>query len=347
MKRSHYTTGYFLRDREFVSWVKQPTPEKDRYWQLWMEAHPGSREAMLEARELILSMKFQLPGASQEEKLSILKNVLKAGGQGQRPGSGRWPRLATTIKTAAAIALLIASAYVVVKYLESLPQPQQLLNIVTVKEVAKGARMQIKLPDGSRVWINSGSQLSYDTTFNYSERAVTLVGEAFFEVTPDTARPFMVKSGSLITTALGTSFNIKAFANEPDIEVSLVTGKAGVKAVGHASETVVLEPGEQVVALKEEKHLEKQPFDYEEEIGWKDGLLYFQNASYGEIKRRLERWYGITIHTEDATGNHFSNWNYTGKFENQSLEMVLKRMGFTKDFIFSISNQEIYLYPKN
>ena len=77
MKRVNNTIFDFLSDQDFINWVKNPTPDKDRYWQLWLETHPDCREAMLEARELILSMKFQLPTASHEEKLSILKNILK------------------------------------------------------------------------------------------------------------------------------------------------------------------------------------------------------------------------------------------------------------------------------
>lgn len=348
MKGADYTTDDFLLDPEFISWVKNPTPDKDRYWQLWIEAHPGCREAMLEARELVLSIKFQLPEATREEKLAILKNVMKTGAKTKsRASQVRLRQLVPSLKIAAAITFLITSVYLVITYRDGTPVPHNPEGQLTIKEVAKGARMQIRLPDGTKVWINSESRLTYDTTFNQVQRKVTLFGEAFFEVVPDTTRPFIVKSGNLITQALGTSFNIKAFANEPDIEVSLVTGKVGVTEVGPVQVTVVLAPGEKITSLKGKDGLEKGLFNYEEGIGWKDGLLYFKNAGFDEIKKRLERWYGVSIHTDSTDKGHFSQWNYTGKFENLSLEMVLKRMGFTKNFTFSIQDEEIYLHPKH
>ena len=158
--------------------------------------------------------------------------------------------------------------------------------------VPRGGKFQVVLPDGTHVWLNSGSTLRYPTAFSGKARRVELTGEGYFDVKHDAARPFFVRSGETDVEALGTGFNLMAYDDEPGMKVTLVDGSV---AVGKAADRVVIRPGEQAV-LKDRKGraVIGRP-DLKEVLAWKDGDFRFDGTDIASIMRQVARWYDVNI----------------------------------------------------
>ena len=206
------------------------------------------------------------------------------------------------------------------------------------KGTEPGQKLSIQLSDGSRVILNSSSKLVYNDFFGSDERVVYLEGEAFFEVNRDTLRPFKVITGSISTTALGTSFNVNSFSQNKAIEIALVTGKVLIEEQSSTERSVLLIPGEMATFNKQAGDLSKSKFNIRDLTGWKDGIIVFRNARYGQVIEKLERWYGVEI-SEDRIP--MKDWNFTGTFENENLENLLNTLQFEYEFTYQIDKKKV------
>ena len=217
------------------------------------------------------------------------------------------------------------------------------------KSNPRGQKLSIFLSDGSKVILNSESKLTYPEEFTENARTLYLEGEAFFEVAHDKDRPFTVTSGTIATTALGTSFNVRAYPEEATVQVSLATGKVKVKGKKDSNnftnnKLLILDPGEGVTYDKASKILNKGYFDVKKSLAWKEGIIYFKDANFDEIIGKLERWYGVEF--EIINGKN-EVWHYTGEFNNESLENVLMGIGFSKSFKYEIKDENVIINFKN
>lgn len=201
-----------------------------------------------------------------------------------------------------------------------------------------GQKSRITLPDGSVAWLNSESVLEYPEKFG-NIRALKLRGEAFFDVAKDSLKPFVVKSGPVVTTALGTSFNVQSFEGDNTIRVSLLTGK--VKVSLEDTHTYFLDPGYEIKYDRKSRATATNTFHAEHVIGWKDGILVFEKDSLAGALRKLERWYAVTIKT---SGGPPPDFVITGKFEkNESLENVLESLRYGRSFEFTLKGKEVLI----
>ena len=158
-----------------------------------------------------------------------------------------------------------------------------------------GERKRVDLGDGSVVWLNAASRLQYPDRFDPAIREVALEGEAFFEVAKDADRPFVIRSGELKTTVLGTSFNIRAYKEDKTLSVAVVTGKVRVAAPDVQSE-VQLIPDQQAVFDKKERRLNKnKQVSASGLASWRDGLFQFRNTTFSEVTAILQRSYNVRI----------------------------------------------------
>ncbi|WPP50992.1 FecR family protein [Catalinimonas niigatensis] len=242
---------------------------------------------------------------------------------------------------AAVITLLLgcfAYFYFVLVKASSAPPEAKIADqdVLIIKNTAKGEKLTLVLADSTIVKLNAGSQLSY---YKHTPREVFLEGEAFFEVIRDTLHPFQIHSGNILTTVLGTSFNIKAFAEE-EIAVSVVSGEVKVAQQDNiAVLDLHLKPGEQAVYSAQDTTFSKNRFDPEDVLSWKEGRLYFKNARFSEVVNALEHWYGVEISVErKGIENGFS-----GSYTNRSLESVLEGMSFVLNFDYEIHEKHIII----
>jgi len=161
----------------------------------------------------------------------------------------------------------------------------------------KGGQYQLTLPDGTRVWLNAASSIMYPTTFVEKERRVTLSGEAYFEVTQNKSKPFIVnvQRGSSIEV-LGTSFNINAYNDEPVISTTLLAGSVKVNREGQA---VLLKAGQQAQVSRDaagggQLSLAADP-DLDQVMAWRNGSFLFNNTNLDVVMRQLARWYDVDV----------------------------------------------------
>jgi ferric-dicitrate binding protein FerR (iron transport regulator) len=237
----------------------------------------------------------------------------------------------------AAVLILVTGISFYLTQTESTPAPE--ITLVT-KTTQLGQKTTITLSDGSTIKLNSGSSISYPQGFDKDSREIELTGEAFFEVAKDAKRPFRVKTGEVTTIALGTSFNINAYPNNKNIDVSLATGKVKVESSDYtkkAIDPIYLMPGEKASYNISTLYFKKQKFDTEEMLGWKDGIIYFKKANESDLVEKLKKWYGVDI---EVTNQAKKTIDITTKFENSSLENVLESLSYTLGFKYSVINNK-------
>jgi transmembrane sensor len=334
MSYENYTLEDFLTDREFKNWVLNPESNTHLFWEKWIDSHPEQEETIFKAKELILSYRFKEPELiSEEEQEEILKGIL-----GRKKVLGRQKPKLYFLGYAAAIGLLITFSVFVVSIFSN--KPAETPVSMVVKENPAGQKSTIRLPDGTRVWLNSASRITFPDKF-INDRTVELQGEAYFEVKKDPEKLFKVTSNGLITTALGTSFNIRAYNEQQEVEVLLVTGKVSVEPYNKdpidPQEKVFMHPGEQIIYNKDYQTLTKSLSKDRKGILWKDGIISFRKAGFEQIKNELERWYGVKIEVQHLN----RELSYTADFDNESLERVLERMSFTEKFSFKMKEDTI------
>lgn len=162
--------------------------------------------------------------------------------------------------------------------------------------IPRGKTYQLNLPDGTEVWMNAGSMLSFPSRFMTDTRTVVLEGEAYFKVSPDHNKPFVVIAGHVSTHVLGTEFNVKAYQGS-DTHVTLVKGSVKVN-FPEAKKEVMLLPGEDVTCA-EDGNCEVKKVDTEYYVQWMNGYFYYDNVCLKEILRDLGIWYNLTIEVEE------------------------------------------------
>jgi transmembrane sensor len=202
-------------------------------------------------------------------------------------------------------------------------------NATNTISTPRGGQYEVTLPDGTKVWLNALSSLSFPLSFSRSQRQVRLTGEAYFEVAPDKARPFLVETSHTEVHVLGTSFNIKAYSDETTTTTTLVAGAVRV-ANGHNQH--VLQPGQQSLA-DQQGSLAVSAANIEEAVAWKDGYFIFHNASIRDIMRQASRWYDVNIQYEVNT----EDLQFGGRISRFSnISELLKNLELTGSVHFSI-----------
>lgn len=208
--------------------------------------------------------------------------------------------------------------------------------------VPYGKRSEIILTDGTKIWLNSGSQLSYPVKFTGNTREVYLSGEAFFDVESDPSKPFHVITTDMKIRATGTRFNVTSYANDNQSQVVLLSGKVDAAKNKRFAGSMEMNPGERIVYSKTEENLKKDRVDVEHYASWIDGYLIFENEPVENIFKILERYYNKNILTEKLTGKPA----FTGKLDlADDLGKVLNNIGFSASFSVECENDTFIIRP--
>lgn len=277
-----------------------------------------------------------------------------------------------TLKWAATVLIIAAlgslTTYMVIKYSNVHDH-----EIYEVKSAA-GSRSTVTLTDGTTVWLNAGSRLVYSRNFGKGNREVTLEGEGYFNVAPDSKDPFRVITSKLEITALGTSFNVKSYPGENYIQTTLVSGSVKVKRNEYRDmeQGVMLKPSQQITYYLDsdqlllasrtgttaeeimeisipENRVEKSGIDrivllkgVNPEIftSWKDNRLIFDDEPFESIAVKLERRYGARIIIRDE---EIKNKRFKGRFDEITIEQALSALSFASPFNYQIKQDTIFI----
>lgn len=201
----------------------------------------------------------------------------------------------------------------------------------------RGGQYRLALPDGSKVWLNAASSITYPTAFAGKERKVTITGEAYFEVAQDAGRPFRVAAGGQEIQVLGTSFNVNAYYDEPAIRTTLVQGKIKVR---QGPTEKLLSPGEQVQGSG--TALTVTQADVEQVLAWKNGAFSFQGADLPTVMRQLARWYDIEVEYQGMV----PQGTFNGEIgRDLSLDQVLDGLARTRIHYTIVNAHKIIIRP--
>lgn len=217
--------------------------------------------------------------------------------------------------------------------------------IYNTLEVPYGKKFQLELSDGTEVYLNSGSSLTYPVVFNErGPRNVVLRGEAYFTVTSDSLRPFSVSTGFLDANVLGTEFNVSNYADDNHVKIVLVEGSLSVDQNNVTDgQALLLKPNQLASYSDSDKKLVVENIDVSSYIAWKEGVLLFKNEDFHNITKKLERHFDIEIEINDlGVGKE----RYTGRFKTETIEEVLRAFQRIKDFDYTVNEKKITINPK-
>lgn len=228
-----------------------------------------------------------------------------------------------------------------------------------------GSKTRIHLPDGSQVWLNAGSKLTYNKKYGTGLREVTLTGEAFFDVVKNPEVPFIIHTARIDVKVLGTTFNVKSYSGEKTTEASLLKGSIEV-SFRDRPEKIILKPNEKIIVRgdstqaspsstvekKKEgpemlvaiKHLTYQEKDSAiVETAWVQNKLVFKDESFTELALKMERWYGVSIQFTDTT---VESTRFTGTFESESIQQALRALKITAAFNYKFKDNKTIIISK-
>ncbi|MBX3253142.1 MAG: FecR family protein [Chitinophagaceae bacterium] len=233
-------------------------------------------------------------------------------------------------------------------------------NTVTTR---KGSKSNIQLPDGTVVWLNADSKLTYDENFRDDLREAVLEGEAFFDVAKDEQKPFIIHTKTIDIKVLGTAFNVKAYETEPNTETSLIRGSVEITLHNSPEKKIILKPNEKLrvnnksleysTGLNEVK-AKSRPDDVDIVVGkihfqkkdssaletlWIKNKLAFDAETLEEVMRKIERWYNVKVLMDVDESARATQ--YSAIFENESLAQVMEALKITGNFSYTINRDTI------
>ncbi|HLT71265.1 MAG TPA: FecR domain-containing protein [Cyclobacteriaceae bacterium] len=351
MKYDGYSARDFANDLFFIRWVKKPDEESDRFWASFIEENPEYRSVIAEARELVELMKFSSDELSDEESNEMRDRLLSTlnsdrnEGKVRRLGSMHWPWR----KLAAAVVVVGISLWWGLSFME---EPCDKCTFLGAGQMTRweqkvssvGQKSVLLLSDGTKVWLNEESRLSYAEDFNgCSTREVFLQGEAFFEVSHNPSMPFIVHTESIKIKVLGTSFNVRSYAGQRTIETTLVEGKVLIEQTdtrGNHIGDVELQPNQCAVFNKSSKVINVTEVNVANRTVWRLNELVFDGEPMDNVILQMERWFGVTIHVRNK-GN--LDCRLTARIRDESLEDVLKMLENTHRIRYSIEGENVFI----
>jgi len=206
-----------------------------------------------------------------------------------------------------------------------------------------GKVIALNLPDGSNVWLNAGSKLSYPNHFNSQHlRNVRLSGEAYFEVKHDKRHPFVVESDSIKTTVYGTGFNVRAYPNESDVAIAVSSGKVGVntKNALRSPDPIFLLASDRLIYHKTNKAFTRSKTAINDINGWQKGLIVFEQSPIKEVFEELSRRFNVKFSTKRLFKG---SCKLTARFENKPLPTILKTLHTAMNITSNQINGTIYV----
>lgn len=207
-----------------------------------------------------------------------------------------------------------------------------------VVSAANGEKAEMTLADGTKVWLNSGSSLTYDNSYNRKQRCVRLDGEAYFEVAEDKSRPFIVKTDEMEVEALGTAFNVSAYRDERLTSSVLLEGKIRITA---SDREKILSENERLTFNKSDRTITTDIVYASDFVEWKKGNLYFENRSFDEIANTLTRVFNVEI---NFVSEKLRTLRFSGTLGNSSIKNALDILSMTSAMRYQMNGTTIELY---
>lgn len=305
------------------------SPEEENAVYRWLDASSENEGELLKEREFFDAMIFA--GSTEEDIAgkSVVSEVTKV--------SLIRPWMRDVLKIAAAVAITVACGlYFYVS------EKKELLAAMNTVTVPAGQRVNLKLSDGTTVWLNARSEMVYPAVFSGAKREVKLDGEGYFEVEHDKECPFVVHTQRCDIEVLGTKFNVEAYSDSEEFSTSLMEGSVKVTDNAALSASVLLKP-DQAVHFKDGRLLVSSIGDYDH-FRWRDGLVCFNDVAFNELMKRFEKCYGISIVIENK---NLEEYSCSGKFRiSDGLDNALRILQRNAKYTFERNEDNSIVYIK-
>lgn len=311
-------------------------------------------------KELILRM--QRMGIDEGRFSSNAEEILSRENNPGIKKSKKW------VFTIAAVLITGLTVFLLIPKSESNDHNRQTQQSLAKHEIKTnyGAKTSMVLPDGTKVWLNAGSKMTYGKEYGVDLREVNLSGEAYFDVVKNVERPFIIHAGKIKIKVLGTAFNVRCYPDEKNTETSLVRGSLEITMDG-SPEKYILKPSEKLivsnnmVSAKENDRAGKTTFDQQKneivlghlsilpqdssivETSWVNNKLVFDDERFADLAVKMERWYDLKINIEDEK---LKNYKISGSFVHETTEEALKALQFLIPFNYTIKNNVINIIKK-
>jgi transmembrane sensor len=311
------------------------------------EAHEAFNRHIGRMADLKIDFKYQQDQDANNSTGTIFRKIILL------------PSLLVVIVVAALFFMLKSNSTASPVVQNPLKEPSRtLVSQVTTKN---GSKTNLILPDGTKVWLNAGSSITYDSSYGKTLREVALTGEGFFDVVKNKEKPFIIHASKINIKVLGTQFNVKSYPSDHTTEASLIHGSIEVTFQDKPNNRVILKPNEKIVidnnsspenALEsfrrshpDKMHeipgvdVKKLTYEYKTgtiiETSWVENKLIFQDESFEDLARQLERWYGVSIIFKN---DKLKENRLTGSFKNETIKQALDALKFTFSFNYGMDN---------
>ena len=341
-------------------------PQADMITEMWQQQVLINNSTVSEAAYMRHIMKHKDEFFVEENPIEINTNYA-----GSEPNPGFFRRLIskkrlTLFSFLGFMILATGGIYLFTQKNDTKVPAEQAISSVVTKN---GNRTKIVLPDGSQVWLNAGSNLDYNNSvYNKDLREVTLNGEAYFDVTKNADKPFIIHTKKMDVKVIGTVFNVRSYNDEKTAEASLIKGSIEVTLKDRKDQKIVLKPNEKIsiateggeaslskpektTAVKNSRSIPqilvkelKPSIRYDNiipEIAWTQNKLFFEDESLENIAPMMERWFGKKVVIANTS---LKNLHYYGNFENETMDEVLSYLKLSKPFNFKIEHDSVVIY---
>ena len=298
----------------------------------WRNASPQNESHYLDSLKAWEAMTL----LKEMENFNSFEALQKVEGRLKNSGSSGWMNV---IKLAAAIFLLPVLAYSGYLTQKNFALKKMLEEHIVMQTITsrQGMVSQFLLADGTKVWLNSNSELQFPSYFNGDFREVKLKGEAYFEVVKNKHQPFRVHADDLNVEVLGTSFDVANYQDEKVAEVILVEGKVSLSSKqGDNKEESFLQPGQRGVYCEKTGKIITDEVHVDKYIAWRDGNLIFRDDKMEEVVKRLSRWFNVEIVINDPV---IKGYIYKANFRNENLEQVLNLLKMSAPIDFRMTER--------
>jgi len=377
-----FTADELIENDSFINYCFHSNQDDFQEWQTYLLNNPDEINVVQEAKEFVLlthrmldehSVEFSqfdtpeiienisgIRSAEPEENVPLLKRV---------PGNIRIIRMRKYFYYAAASVVIAAGMFLLKPYFLS-SKPTAALQAraaqILVYETAIAQKKTIWLPDSTRVVLNAKTTLYINKDFGKETRMVTLAGEAFFDVTHNQQKPFIVQTNGCRIKVLGTAFNVKAYPGETTSETSLLRGSIELTVKNDHDRKFLLRPSEKAVLYNKDIVINDDaipsksiPGKTEEitiknitkgiddgviaETAWSQNRLEIVNEKFVSIQSTLERWFDVTIHFNDEK---VKDYKFTATFKDENIQQVLMALKLSYAFNYTINGKDVYISSK-
>lgn len=338
-----------MTKKELINYISGLSGKEERERVLlWINQNPNNLKYFTQLKSIWVKSNLPQSVASEEELQEFYKKVATT----NRPATNRFKGYFWAASIAALLLLIVN----ILQFINSSGEGEQ-SGRITLKESApeqlhtlytnNGVKANVILPDGSSVWLNSASRLTYPSQFEGATREVHVKGEALFDVVSDSLKPMIVNTDrGFMVEVVGTKFNIRAYDGDNEAQTTLISGSVKLtrEVKGGKREVIAhLKPKESFIVREKESPIVLKQTDTTKQIAWKNGLLIFEATPLPEVITKLERWHGTKFIVEDPS---VLTAKLTANFRSESIVQIMEMIRFCTHLEYSIEENTVTIFKK-